>query len=45
MMKKLLYGILALSLLLAVTAVVFGQDEGAAEFEFTEEQIDRKSVV
>lgn len=39
MMKKLLYGILALSLLLAVTAVVFGQDEGAAESEFTEEQI------
>ena len=38
-MKKLLCGILVLSLLLGVAAVAVGQDDGMMEFEFTEEQI------
>ena len=38
-MKKLLCGILVLSLLLGVAAVALGQDDDMMEFEFTEEQI------
>jgi len=38
-MKKLLCGILVLSLLLGVAVVAVGQDDGMMEFEFTEEQI------
>ena len=40
MLRKLVYALLILSLLLGTSLVSFGQDEGASEFEITQEMID-----